>query len=260
MLLGDLYACVNMSTTSIEAIRHLAVAALDIPDVEVERTKSVAGAPSAAINAGSIVGFSADIGEQEQEDVLYSLQLAQRAASAAADRYTAVQDWYKEYVRVLEMTGWVMTGFNLNAQKVDQSEIEVAKAALEILAAAVTGPQSVVLLAAIKAMQGMAKDDGFITLFEHFGSRGRVGNFQMSDVQKDEAGTLSIVTGAFQIEMAERQEKFLFFKWHRKGVSVWGDAVKAAFNRTHYATLREAVRERLGKEGRKAIAGLPLKF
>ncbi|MDM0029867.1 hypothetical protein [Variovorax saccharolyticus] len=247
---------------SIEAIRQLAVAPLDMPDVEIERTKSVAGAPSAAINAGSIVGFSADISEQEQEDVLYSLQLAQRAASAATSRYTAVQDWYKEYVRVLEMTGWVMTGFNLNAQKVDQSEIEVAKAALEILAAAVTGPQSVVLLAAITAMKSMAKDDGFITLFEHFGAQGRVGNFQMSDVQKapDEAGTLFIVTGAFQIEMAERQEKFLFFKWHRKGVSVWGDAVRSTFNRTHYATIREAVRERLGKEGRKAIAGLPLQF
>lgn len=245
---------------SIESIKGLTLAPLDVPDVQIGRTRSVGGSPSAAINAGSIVAFAANIGEQEQEDILYSMQLAQRAASGVSDRYTAVRDWYKEYVRVLGETGWVMAGFNLNAQKVDRSEIEVAKAALEILAAAATGPQSVVLLAAIKAMESMAKDDGFITLFEHFGSKGRVGNFQMSDVQKGPAGELSIFTGAFQIEMAERQEKFLFFTWNRKGVSVWGDAVRATFNRVHYAEVRQTVRDMLGKEARRAIARLPLQF
>lgn len=245
---------------SIASIQALTLAPLDLPDIELERTKSVGGEAAAAINAGSIVAFAAGISAEEQEDILYSMQLAQRAASGVADRYSAVKDWYGEYLRVLAETGWVMGGFSLNAQKVDQSEVEVAKAALEILAAAATGPQSVVLLAAIKALKGMAKDDGFITLFEHYGAKGLVGNFQISDVQRGTAGELSIVTGAFQIEMAERQEKFLFFTWHKKGVSVWGDATRATFNRTHYATLRGTVREMLGKEARKAIATLPLKF
>jgi hypothetical protein len=245
---------------SIASIRALKLAPLDLLDVQIERTKSVGGEASAAINAGGIVAFAAGIGDQDQEDILYSMQLAQRAASGVADRFTAVKDWYREYVRVLAETGWVMAGFNLNAQKVDQSEIEVAKVALEILAAATTGPGSVVLLAAINALKGMAKDDGFITLFEHYGASGKVGNFQISDVQKGAAGELSVVTGAFQIEMAEHQEKFLFFTWHRKGVSVWGDATRATFNRSHYAGLRETVRQMLGKEARNAIAGLPLKF
>lgn len=245
---------------SIASIQNLKLAPLDLPDVVIERTKSVGGEPSAAINAGSIVAFAAGTSAEEQEDILYSMQLAQRAASGVADRYTAVKDWYREYVRVLAETGWTMGSFNLNAQKVDQSEVEVAKAALEILAAAATGPQSAVLLAAIKALQGMAKDDGFITLFEHYGAKGLVGNFQISDVKRGAAGELAIVTGAFQIEMAERQEKFLFFTWHKKGVSVWGDATRATFNRTHYAELRETVRSMLGKEARKAIASLPLKF
>lgn len=245
---------------SIESIKALKIAPLDDLDIEIERSRSVGGGASAAINAGGIVAFAGGVEAEEQEDILYSMQLAQRAASAVADRYTEVKAWYQEYVRVLGETGWVMSGFNLNAQKVDQSEVEVAKAALEILAAAATGPQSVVLLAAIKALKGMAKDDGFITLFEHYGAKGLVGNFQISDVQKGPGGVLSIVTGAFQIEMAERQDKFLFFTWHKKGVSVWGDAIRATFNRAYYADLRQTVREMLGKEGRKAIASLPLKF
>lgn len=243
---------------SIEFIESLQLAPLDPPAVMIERTRSLAGEASAAVNAGSIVAFAPGISAQDQEDILYSMQLAQRAASAVADRYTAVKDWYRQYVKVLTETGWVLGGFNLNAQKVDQTDIDVAQAALEILAAATTGPQSAVLLAAIKALKGMAKDDGFITLFEHYGAKGLVGNFQMSDVRKSEDSQLSIVTGAFQIEMEERQEKFLFFTWHDKGVSVWGDAAKASFNRAHYAVLREAVRQRLGKEAMKAIANLPL--
>jgi len=248
-----------MSTASLASLRSLTLAPLDPPDVHIERTRSVGGEPSAAVNAGGIVAFAAGVTDEEQEDVLYSMQLAQRAASGIADRYTEVQKWYSEYVRVLGETGWVLRSFNLNAQEVGQAQVEVAKAALEILAAAATGPQSAVLLAAIKALKGMANDDGFITLFEHYGAKGRVGNFQISDVQK-ENGKLTIVTGAFQIDMAERQEKFLFFTWQKKGVSVWGDATQASFNRAHYAELRDTVRQMLGKEAKKAIAALPLQF
>ena len=109
---------------SIAFIESLQLAPLDPPKVKIERTRSVGAEASAAINAGGIVAFEAGIGAQDQEDILYSMQLAQRAASAVADRYTAVKDWYRQYVKVLTETGWVLKGFNLNAQKVDQAEIE----------------------------------------------------------------------------------------------------------------------------------------
>lgn len=245
---------------SVAAIESLKLAPLDLLDVEIERTRSSDGAPSAMVNAGSLVGFDAGISDAEQEDILYSLQLAQRAASGVADRFTQIKAWYTEYVRVLTETGWALKSFDLQSQQADQSETELAKAALQILAAAATGPQSVVLLAAIDALKSMAKDDGFITLFEHYGSQGLIGNFQVSEVQRGPDRGLSIVTGAFQIQMTERQEKVLFVTWQRKGVSVWGSATKASFNRTQYAQVRDTVRKMLGKEARKAIAALPLKF
>lgn len=249
-----------MSEANIKVIKSLTLAPLDVPDVEIDRAKSVAGERAAVINAGSIVAFAAGISEAEQEDILYSMQLAQRAASGVADRYAAVKDWYREYVRVLETTGWVLKGFNPNAQKVSESEFEMAKAALKILLAAATGPQSAVLMAAVTALEGMAKDDGFITLFEHFGAEGKVGNFQVGAVSRGDAGELATVIGGFEFDMTEVQRKFLFFKWHNKAVSVWGDATTAVFNRAAYAPLRELVRERLGSEARKAIASFPLKF
>lgn len=242
---------------SIASVQALELAPLDRTDFDIERTKSVGGAPTAVVNAGSLVGFDAGITEQEHEDILYSLQLAQRAASAVADRFTQIKDWYTKYVQVLTDVGWTLKSFDLDAQQVDEADLEVAKAALKILAAAATGPQSAVLMAAIEALQGMAKDDGFITLFEHYGSKGLVGNFQVSDVKR-EGGELSIATGAFQISMVERQEKFLFVKWHSKGVKVWGSATKASFNRKIYDEVRDTVKLKLGKHARQAIAELPL--
>jgi len=245
---------------SVDFIKSLTLAPLDLTGIDIERAKASDGGPAAVVNAGSLVGFQAGVTEEEQEDVLYSLQIAQRAASGIADRFTQIKEWYTEYVRVLSAIGWAFKNFDLNAQQVDQSEVEVAKAALEILAAAATGPQSAVLLAAINALKSMAKGDGFIALFEHYGASGLIGNFQVSDVQRGAERELSIVTGAFQIKMVERQAKFLVVTWRQKGVSVWGSATKASFNRAIYSEVREAVKEKLGKEARKAIAALPLKF
>jgi len=238
-------------------VESLNLAPLDAPDVKIERTRSVGGQPSAAIDAGGIVAFAGGISSQDREDILYSMQLAQRAASASADRYTQVDLWYRKYVEVLEATGWVLNGFNLNSQEVGETQVEVAKAALGIMAAAIGGPMSAVLLAAIDALKGMAKDDGFITLFEHYGAKGLVGNFQLSDVKKD-GQKLSMTAGAFQVKMTERQEKFLFFKWHSKAISIWGDAVEATFNPKHYEPLRQTIRDKLGADAQSVIADLPI--
>jgi hypothetical protein len=114
---------------SIASIQGLTLAPLDRTDFGIEQTKSTGGGPSAVVNAGSLVGFEGGISEDEQEDILYSLQFAQRAASGAADRFTQIKGWYTKYVEVLTDVGWTLKNFELNEQKVDQSEVEVAKAA-----------------------------------------------------------------------------------------------------------------------------------
>lgn len=243
---------------SFDGFKNLKIAPLDLPEITIARAKGVGGAPSAMVDAGSIVAFAGGVDAQDQEDVLYSMQLAQRAASGAADRYTKIDDWYREYSRVLQLTGWIVKGFAPVKQSVAEGEYQMAKAALEIVAAAATGPQTVILTAAIKALEGLAADDGFITLFEHFGIEGSLGNFQMGAVERGPDGALSMTLGAFQMTMSENQKKFLFFKWRTRDVTVWADAQAAVFNRKHYATQREQVEQMLGKDAQKAIAQLHL--
>lgn len=156
------------------------------------------------------------------------------------------------------MLGWTLNHFTPSAQEVAEGDFKMAKAALKIMAAATAGPAAAVLAAAIQALEGMAGKDGFITLFEHFGSNGRVGNFQLGTVDREASGALACTLGGFQISMKERQDKFLFFKWRKKDVEVWADAAGATFNRSHYAGRRDIVMQRLGQEADKAIADIPL--
>lgn len=244
-----------MSSTEISS---LTLAPLDLPELEIARSRDVSGGNSASVDAGSVIAFVAGVDAQDQEDILFSLQFAQRAASGVADRYNAIADWYREYSRVLELTGWVLNGFAPNKQDLAEGEVQIAKAALKIVAAAATGPQTLVLTAAIEALESMTQDDGFITLFEHFGIKGQVGNFQMGAVERGPGGQLSIRLGAFQMKMSEKKRKFIFVKWREHEVSVWADAQTATFNRAHYAGMRERVRQMLGAEAVDAIAAISL--
>jgi hypothetical protein len=60
----------------------------------------------AAVNAGSLLSFVAGVSAEEKDDVLFSIQLAQRGASETFDRFTQTQAWYQKYVEVLENIGW----------------------------------------------------------------------------------------------------------------------------------------------------------
>lgn len=51
----------------------------------------------AAVDAGSLLSFVEGLSVQEREDVLYSVQLAQRAATGQFDRFTQTHLWYQKY-------------------------------------------------------------------------------------------------------------------------------------------------------------------
>jgi hypothetical protein len=244
---------------SIEAIRALEIAAPAREDFGIERTRDLAdGEEAAVVNGSAVVGFGPGISAQAQEDVLYSMQLAAARANKVASRDSDIEGWYHEYIRVLELTGWVVRGFAPVARVLDEGEVEMDKVALTILSAAVTGPAVAVLQAAVKALEGMADDSGFIRLFESFGQSDDVGNFQLGAVERGAGEELNLGIGAYQLKTRVRKKKILFIKWRRNEVDLWGGAANATFNQAAYATVREAVKEKLGPGRVDAIAALDI--
>ena len=213
---------------------------------------------AAAVNAGSLLSFVEGVDGQERDDVLFSVQFAQRAASAKFDRFDATRDWYGKYIEVLERIGWAGEQFAFTAKNQEQGEFRMDKSALAVIAAIATQNQIAVLTQSIEALESLADEDGALRLFDFQTANELGGNFQIGAVQKAPNGLLSMALGAFYFRAAERRRRFLFFKWGEKQVNMFTAAQKMTFNATLYAASREPIRARLGAEALSFIEAIEL--
>ena len=251
-LVGD-----SMSAVDILA---LTLAPVDPSGISFDdfKFRSIAGGEAAAINGPSVIAFAAGIDAQTQEDILYSFQIANRAADGVAKADTEMDAWFHEYARVLKLTGWTGTSLAPQQQNTTEGDVELAKEALGIITAAMGGVAPLILQAALKAMEQMADDSGFIKLFDHFGKKGSIGNFQLGQVDRGAAGELVMTAGAFLMKMKETRQKWWIVKWRRQDVSVWADAQKLVFSKAQYADVRAAVVKQIGATANDGIADLKL--
>jgi hypothetical protein len=212
----------------------------------------------AAVNAGSILSFVAGLDAQEKDDVLYSTQFAQRAASAQFNRFTKIRRWYEVFQEILENLGWVGEQFTFSRYKVDEEELKLDAAALRIIGTALTGNQLAILTTALDALKGLADDSNQIELFDFHSSVQFGGNFQIGAVQKADNNALSLALGAFYFKSIDKRKRFLFISWGKHKINFWTGAQKMTLNQSYYDQVRDIVQARLGAEAKNLIAGIPI--
>ncbi len=213
---------------------------------------------SAVVNVGSVVSFVAGISAQEMEDVLYSVQLAQRGASGAFDRFTQTRAWYQKYLEILENLGWASEQLAFKSYEQKEGEFRMDKAALGIIAAIATQNQLAALNSSLDALGKLAEKDGTISLLDFHASADGSGNFQIGSVERTDNGALAIALGAFYFKGVDERRRFLFFKWGKREVEFWTAAQRLTLNSAFYAKRREAVAARLDADANTFIAELPL--
>jgi N-acetylmuramoyl-L-alanine amidase len=211
-----------------------------------------------AVDGGSVLSFVAGVSGQEREDILYSVQLAQRAASGAFDRFTEVQSWYRKYIEVLENLGWVGEQLVFSQFDQEEGELRMDQAALQIITAIATQNQLAVLKASVDALGSLAEDDHTIQLFDFHSSLESSGNFQLGSVEKAN-GALSMAVGAFYFQVLDKRRRFLFFKWGHKKVHFWTAAQRMTLNAEFYAKRRDVVTAKLGLDRDDYLSGLVLR-
>jgi hypothetical protein len=200
----------------------------------------------AAVDTGSILSFVEGVTQEEKDDVLYSVQLAQRGASGAFDRFEQAEDWYNKYAEILEVIGWAGEQFAFSKYDQSQGELHMDQAALKIIGAIATGSQLTALSEALSALESLAEGDGPVRLFDFHTSAEASGNFQIGAVQKSDNGALSLAVGGFHFKANDNRRRFLFFAWGNQDVEFWTAANKMTLNETLYAQHRDKVKEKLG--------------
>ena len=212
----------------------------------------------AKVNAGSVLSFVDGIGEQEKNDVLYSVQLAQRAASGEFDRFTQTQFWYQKYVEILQNLGWAIDQFAFTRFDQGEGEFRMDQAALAIITAIATQNQLAVLTESVKALSKLTEEDGTIKLFDFHSSQEGSGNFQLAAVQRSANGALAMALGAFYFHSVDERRRFLFFKWGSQKIHFWTAAQRMTLNADFYARRRSEVMAMLDADASKFISGLKL--
>lgn len=212
----------------------------------------------AAVDVGSLLSFVEGVDATEKDDVLLSVQLAQRGASGKYDRFTQTESWYRQYVEILEQLGWVGEQFAFAKFDQQEGELRMDQAALAIITAIATQNQLAVLKQAVDALAQLTEDDGTIRLFDFHSSSQASGNFQIGAVQKADNGALSLALGAFHFRSDDSRRRFLFFSWGAQNLAFWTAAQKLTLNHQFYAERRDAVARKLGASADDFIAGLSL--
>jgi hypothetical protein len=222
------------------------------------RTGAAAPALDANVNVGSLLSFVDGVSEQEKTDILYSVQLAQRAASGDFDRFTQTQAWYGKYVEILENLGWAVDQFAFSHYNQGEGEFRMDQAALGIITAIATQNQLAALTQGIEALSKLAEGDGTISLFDFHSSMEGSGNFQLGAVQRSANGALTMALGAFYFRSVDERKRFLFFRWGSQEVNFWTAAQRMTLNTDFYARRRADVIATLEADATKFIAGLKL--
>lgn len=212
----------------------------------------------AAVNVGSVLSFVDGLSEQDKEDVLHSIQLAQRGASGKYDRHTESRSWYQLYTEILENLGWVGEQMAFTGHDQSEGEFRMDKQALAIVAAIATQGQLAGLTEAIRALESLSEDNGTLKLFDRYACADLSGNFQLGSVQKASNGALSMALGAFYFHAVEERRRFLFFAWGAQNVHFWTAAQKLTFNTGFFAQHRELVKNKLGVQSAAFIGALTL--
>lgn len=233
--------------TALEATRSLRTAKTAPEDLQ-----------AAAVDVGSLLSFVEGVNAQERDDVLFSVQIAQRGASGYFDRFTQTQSWYGKYVEILETLGWTAEQLAFARYEQSEGEVRMDKAALAVIMAIATQNQLIILKESVKALEALADEDDTIQLFDFHTTAKMSGNFQLGAVQKAANDALAMVLGAFHFKAMDARRKFLFFSWGAQEVEFWTAAQKMTLNATLYAQHRASVQQKLGKKAHDYIDELVL--
>jgi hypothetical protein len=213
---------------------------------------------AAAVDVGSLVSFVEGVNAQEIDDVLFSVQLAQRGASGAFNRFTQTQSWYSTYIEILETLGWAAEQLAFAQYEQSEGEIRMDKAALAVIMAIASQNQLTILKESVQALEALAEEDDTIRLFDFHSAAKMSGNFQLGAVQRAENGAMAMVLGAFHFTATDARRKFLFFSWGAQEVDFWTAAQKMTLNMAFYAQHRDAVKKKLGEKADEYIDALVL--
>jgi hypothetical protein len=212
----------------------------------------------AAVNAGSVLGFTGTVSAQQKADVLNSVLLAQLTANARHDRHRDVMNWYEAYHATLLEVGWELSKFNFTKHNPGHPRFNLRSGTIDLMRGHATDAEIIVVHSAMGALDGL--DDGArpVVIFESNAHDVAAGNFQIVSCGAGPGHRVIMTIAAFYYATSEPVRRVLGFDFSRDGTRMDQARNTVVLKENVYAKFREKVTQRLGARAFDFIADLQI--
>jgi len=186
---------------------------LELASLSAEQSKAFAASLSNAnstafVNRGSI--FYVDLPAQSKSDALNWTLFGQLAADARVNREKDPEDWYKEYVAVLERVGMRANGWSRNQASGSEAGTTVDSTALRYLKPFLSPGARAKIDGIIRSLRN-AQNTKPLSIFNSSASSSDSANFQVSDGTVDRALNLTIHAGFMDFKTNQAITNLLYW-------------------------------------------------
>ena len=243
-------------TTAREFVKSVT---LPEPPPRVGGPKGVARAPAFSFDAAKdqatvvgsdVISFVKGVTPEQRNDLVNASLLAQLVAKRKVAEPTTLPDvvrWYEEYFDVLSHIGFVIQDKGFASYEETSQDFEAHKAILDVAAALLAGAPGAlaVLKATLGALEKMAADSPWITLYNRESRSANTARFQASLVDQDENALFLVSLIAFGLEASSKVTQVLFLKFRKNEVKLQQHSGKVTINAQVLASVRDQIAQRL---------------
>jgi hypothetical protein len=205
----------------------------------------------------SIMSFVAGVSPENRQDVLDATLLAQLAAGHLYPDPENLKEWYDKYTEVLKNIGWTVQTNEFSEVSSSGSLFEMKNAILGIISAAFGGNYLAIVTKVLDALESLSDSDSKIVAFEKNTHSAGKGTFQLA--MADEVnGTVTLHMAGFILSATSEVKHILFFSTTKEKATVSSNSMACTLSKEVYATVRSAVKQKLGDNAQQYIAEIAI--
>lgn len=197
------------------------------------------------------------VSEQNREDVDCCKLLMQNAASQKYDPIKQLHEWYKFYTEGLAKLGWVTQAFQVKNQTIKKTGLTMDAVAFEVLQGLVGANAPRLLALTGRAVEGVKKDQGLISIYNRNATVGHEAKFDMSPVWQTREGSPMMILNCTSVNVRESTRGILWWKSTTQSTDIKSAASAVYLNVSVYSRVRASVLNKLGKAAEDFLEGIP---
>ncbi|HTI28503.1 MAG TPA: hypothetical protein VL652_46410 [Kutzneria sp.] len=222
-----------------------------------------ASGPGAALDAGSLMAFTANVSTLHRSDALNSTLLAQLNSDKMFDRFNPDQliPWYRNYTNVLSNVGWTMQNFSFEHYKASGSTFSVSNAVLEILTAVLSGNDLKLISATLNSLKNLeSSNDPWYKVWDQKSHSQQNCNFQLSTCNDEggSANTLTMRLSGYSLKTSTDATRFLWVNYSSSSTDLQYSSQTCVLNEDVYGTVRSTVIGKLGNRATDFVKNLDI--